>query len=65
MITNIFIRDLKSKIYHFDEFVVFTFYMKKILLEDKRAFAKIIKKIYIINNFKVEIFIEANIFILE
>ena len=37
--------------------------MKKMLLENKRTFAKIIKKIYIVDNFKIEIFIEINIFI--
>ena len=63
IITNIFIRDLKPKIHYFDEFVVFTFYIKKMLFENKRAFTKIIKKIYIINNLKIGIFIKINIFI--
>ena len=44
---------------------MFTFYIKKILFENKRVFAKIIKKIHIINNLKIEIFIEIDIFILK
>ena len=65
MITNIFIRDLRLKIHYFDEFVVFIFYIKKMLFENKRVFVEIIKKIYIVDDFKIEIFIEINIFILE
>ena len=63
--TSIFIRDLKSKIHYFDEYAVFIFYMKRVLLENKRTFAKIIREIHIINNLKTKIFVETNIFILK
>ena len=63
MIINIFIRGLRSNIYYFDKFVIFTFYIKKVFFEDKRVFAEIIKKIHIVNNFKIEIFVETDIFI--
>ena len=63
MVINIFIRDLRFKIHHFDEYVVFIFYIKEVLFESKRVFAKIIKKIHIINDFKIEIFIKIDIFI--
>ena len=65
IITNIFIRDLKSKIYYFDKFVIFIFYIKKMLFKNKRIFIEIIKKNYIVNNLKIRIFIEINIFILK
>lgn len=63
MVTKIFIRNLRFKIYHFDEYVVFIFYIKKVLSEDKRTFVEIIRKIYIVDDLKTKIFIEANIFI--
>ena len=39
--------------------------MKNILFNDTRVFIKIIKEIYIINDLKIEIFIEVDILILE
>lgn len=65
MATKIFIRDLRSKIYHFDEYVVFIFYIKRVLSKNKRVFAEITRKVYIVNDFKTEIFIETDIFISE
>ena len=65
MIIKILIRGLKSKIYYFDKYIVFIFFMKNILFDKTYAFVKITREIYIINNFKTRIFIEANIFILK
>lgn len=65
MIIKISIRGLKFKIHHFDEYVIFIFYIKEMLLNDTRVFAKIIRKIYIIDDFKTNMLIEANILILK
>ena len=63
--SKILIRGLRFKIYHFDEYIVLIFYMKSVLSNNTRVFIEIIKEIYIINNLKIEIFIEINILILE
>ena len=65
IIVLISIRNLKSKIHYFDKYVVFIFYIKNVLLNNKgiRVFAQIIRKIYIIDNLKIDIFIKTNIFI--
>ena len=38
-IIKISIRDIELKIYHFDEYAIFTFYIKKVLSNNARAFA--------------------------
>ena len=65
IIIEILIRELKSKIYHFDKYIIFIFYIKGVLLDNNRVFVKITREIYIIDNFKIRIFIEVNILILE
>ena len=57
MVIKISIRELKIKIYHFDEYVVFNFLYKR------RVFVQIIRKIHIVNDFKIDMFIKINIFI--
>ena len=59
---KILIRDLLFKIYYFNEYVIFIFYMKGIFLDNIYTFAKITRKIHVINNFKINIFIEINVF---
>ena len=63
MATKILIRELKFKIYYFDEFDIIIFYIKRVLSNDTRAFAEIIKEIYIIDDLKADIFINIDIFI--
>ena len=63
MIIKILIRELRSKIYYSNKYVIFIFYIKGVLLDDIRTFAQIIREIYIIDNFKVGMFIDINIFI--
>ena len=65
IISKILIRGLKFKIYHFDEYIVFIFYMKSVLSNDIRVFIEIIREIYIINDLKTKILIEIDILILE
>ena len=65
IINKIFIRELRFKIYHFDEYIILIFYMKDVLLDNIRVFIKIIKEIYIINDLKIKIFIKVDILILE
>ena len=63
MIIKILIKDLKFKIYYFDEYVIFIFYIKNVLFDDIRVFAQITREIHIVNDFKINMFIEANILI--
>ena len=63
IIASILIRGLRSKIHHFDEYVVLTFYMKEVLPDDHRVFAQIIRKIHIVDDLKIEMFIEIDILI--
>ena len=65
IINKILIRDLRFKIYYFDEYIVLIFYMKSILFNNIRVFIEIIREIYIINNLKIKIFIKVDILILE
>ena len=65
IINKILIRDLRFKIYHFDKYIVLIFYMKNMLFNNTRVFIEITKEIYIINDLKIEIFIEVDILILE
>ena len=67
MTVKIFIRNLKSKIHYFDKYIVFIFYIKNVLFDDKNIyiFIQIIREIYIIDDFKIDIFIETNIFTSE
>ena len=62
---KILIRGLEFKIYYSNEYVIFLFYIKGVLFDDTRIFAQITRKIYIVNNFKIEIFISADILILK
>ena len=59
--TKIFIRELRFKIHHFDEFFVLTFYMKEMLLDNTRAFAQITREIHIVDDLKTNMLIEADI----
>ena len=52
---------MRFKIYYFDEFIVLTFYIKEILSNNARTFAQIIRKIYIVDNLKIEMLIEVDI----
>ena len=65
MIIKILIRGLGFKIYYSNKYIIFIFYIKEVLLDfnDIYIFAKITRKIYIIDNFKINIFIDTNIFI--
>ena len=63
IIIKISIRDIELKIYHSDEYAILIFYMKRILLDNTRAFAQITREIHIVDNLKIEIFIEVDIFI--
>lgn len=65
MVIKISIRHLRFKIYYFNDYVVFIFYIKDVLFDNIRAFAQIIREIYIIHNFKANILIKANIFIFK
>ena len=60
---KILIRDLESKIYYFDKYAILIFYIKSVLFNNTRVFAKIIREIYIINDLKTNILIELNILI--
>ena len=62
MFIKISIRGLKSKIYYFDKYIIFIFYIKEVLLDNIYIFVRITREIHIINNFKIDILIEANIF---
>ena len=42
IVVKILIRDLRFKIYHFDKYVVFIFYIKNVLFNNIRVFAQII-----------------------
>ena len=43
--------------------MIFIFYIKGVLLDNNRIFIKITREIHVIDNFKIKIFIEINIFI--
>lgn len=58
---KILIRGLDFKIHHSDKYIILTFYIKDIFLDNTRAFVKITREIYIIDNLKADIFIEVNI----
>ena len=61
MIIKILIRDLKFKIHHFDEYAIYIFYMKDVLLDNTRVFAQITREIHIVDDFKANMLIEADI----
>ena len=63
MIVKISIRKLKFKIHHFDEYVIFIFYIKGVFFDNTRVFAQITRKIHIVNDFKIDMFIKADILI--
>ena len=65
IIIKILIRKLRFKIYYLNKYIIFIFYIKEVLpdFNNIRIFVKFIRKIYIINNFKINIFININIFI--
>ena len=64
MVIKISIRGLKFKIYYSNKYIIFIFYIKKAFpdFNDTRTFAKITRKIYIIDDFKINIFINIDIF---
>ena len=57
MIVKISIRGLRFNIHHFNEYAVFTFYIKDVLFDNIHIFTQIIREIHIIDNFKINIFI--------
>ena len=63
ILTSILIRSLSSKLYRSNTFAVITFYIRGILVDSRQAFAKITRKVYIVNNLKAGILIEADIII--
>ena len=63
--SKISIRGLESKIYYFNKFTILIFYIKEVLFDSTRTFIKIIRKIYIINNLKINILIDVDILTLE
>ena len=65
IIIKILIYNLKSKIYYFDKYIILIFYIKSVLSNNIRVFAKISKEIYIIDDLKTNILIELDILILE
>ena len=64
MIIKISIRGLRFKIYYLNKYIILIFYIKEVFLDfnDTCAFAEITRKIYIIDNFKINIFIDIDIF---
>ena len=64
MIVKISIRGLRFKIYYSNKYIIFIFYIKGILLDfnDTYIFAEITREIHIIDNLKINIFININIF---
>ena len=65
MVIKISIRGLRFIIYYFNEYVVFIFYIKGVLFDNIRVFAQIIRSIYIVDDFKTDMLIEADILILK
>ena len=63
IIIKISIRGLKSKIYYFNKYIILIFYIKEVLFNNIRAFIKITREIYIVNNLKINIFINVDILI--
>ena len=59
--TKISIRDLESKIHHFDEYAVYIFYIKDVLFDNTRIFAQITREIHIVDDLKADMLIEADI----
>ena len=45
--------------------MIFIFYIKGVLLNNNYIFVKIMREIYVIDNFKIKILIEISIFIFE
>ena len=58
--TKIPIRDIASTIYYWDEIISLIFYLDSRMINNL-ALAKIIREIYIIEDLKIKILIEANI----
>ena len=67
MVIKFSIRELRFEIHYSNKYVIFIFYIKEIFpgFNDIRIFAKIIREIYIVDNFKIDIFIDINILILK
>ena len=63
ILSLIYIKELKSAIYNIDEYVTILIYIKSELLNESFIIAKIIIKIYLIDNLKANIFIDNNVFI--
>ena len=63
IIAKISIRDIELKLYYSNEYAILIFYIKRVLFNNTRTFARITREIYIIDNLKIEILIEANILI--
>ena len=61
MTVKISIRDLEFKIHHFDEYTIYIFYIKDVLLDNTRTFAQITREIHIVDDFKTDMLIEADI----
>ena len=65
IIIKILIRNLESKIYYFDKYIILIFYIKRNLSNNIRIFIEITREIYIVDNLKINILIDLNILILE
>ena len=63
MASKILIRGLGSKVHHSNKYVVLTFYIEGVLPNGTRAFTQITREIYIVDNLKAGILIEADILI--
>ena len=63
--TKILIRELRFKIYYSNKFNIIIFYIKRVLSNGTRAFAEIIREIYIVDNLKTKMLIEVDILILK
>ena len=62
---SIFIRNIKNIIYKIDKYVIIIVYIKKKTLNELLIMIKMIMKIHIIDNFKINIFIKNDVFILQ
>ena len=67
IIIKISIRGLKVKNFYLNKYIIFIFNIKGVLpdFNNIRIFVKIIREIYIVDNLKINIFININIFILK
>ena len=63
MLSLIRVKGFKSIIYNIDEYITILIYIEGELLDESSIIAKMIMKIYLIDNLKANIFIDNNVFI--